>query len=73
MQNFEFYNPVNIIFGKDQLQNYQVKSLQMRRFCFTEAVVSLKMEFAKQVTDNLASFEVVEFEVLSQIRTTKPA
>ena len=62
MQNFEFYNPVNIIFGKDQLQKLPSQIPANAKILLLYGGGSIfKNGVHKQVTDNLASFEVVEF------------
>ncbi len=62
MQNFEFYNPVNIIFGKDQLQKLPNLVPANAKILLLYGGGSIfKNGVHKQVIDNLASFEVIEF------------
>lgn len=62
MQNFEFLNPVNIIFGKDQLQKLPNLLPEKARILLLYGGGSiLKNGVHKQVTNYLKGFHVVEF------------
>ena len=70
MQNFEFYNPVNIIFGKDQLHKLPSQIPANAKILLLYGGGSIfKNGVHKQVTDNLATFEVVEFIGFRLLRT----
>lgn len=62
MQNFEFYNPVNIIFGKDQLKKLPKLLPEKARILLLYGGGSIfKNKVHQQVTENLHGYEVIEF------------
>ena len=62
MQNFEFYNPVNIIFGKDQLEKLPKLIPEKARILLLYGGGSIfKNNVHKVVSNNLIGFDVIEF------------
>ena len=62
MQNFELYNPVNIIFGKDQLRKLPKLLPDKARILLLYGGGSIfKNKVHEQVIENVQGFEVFEF------------
>ena len=62
MQNFEFYNPVNIVFGKDQIKQLETLVPQRKKIMMLYGGGSIKSNGVyDQVRSALGDREVIEF------------
>lgn len=62
MQNFEFYNPVNIVFGKDQIKQLETLVPQRKKIMMLYGGGSIKSNGVyDQVKSALGDREVIEF------------
>ena len=63
MNNFEFYNPVKILFGKDQVSNLPVLLQGKKRIMITYGGGSIKKNgILDQVKKQLKDFSLIEFQ-----------
>lgn len=62
MKNFEFYNPVKIYFGKDQINNLSEILKPYKKILFTYGMGSIKKNgIYEQVCNQLKNYDYIEF------------
>ncbi len=62
MKNFEFYNPVKIIFGKDQIEKLSDELVPYKKILFAYGMGSIKKNGVyQQVINQLSDYDFIEF------------